>query len=87
MNTASPESSSWRPADMTEASTIEVLVNGERRNIQAGQSILAFLKSLQIPHDRVAVELNKSLVRKRDWPGEVIFEGAQIEIVEFVGGG
>ena len=82
-----PEFSSLNPADMAEADTIRVFVNGERRDIQAGQSVLAFLKSLQIAPDRVAVELNKSLVRKRDWPGEVIPDGARIEIVEFVGGG
>ncbi len=42
---------------------------------------------LKIGSDRVAVELNKSIVRKRDWERTLLSDGSQIEIVEFVGGG
>jgi sulfur carrier protein len=51
------------------------------------QSVSALLERLQIPSDRVAVELNKKLVRKRDWDQTVIPHASQVEIVEFVGGG
>jgi thiamine biosynthesis protein ThiS len=33
------------------------------------------------------VELNKTLIRKRDWSATTISQGSQVEIVEFVGGG
>ena len=66
---------------------IEVLVNGERREVPPNQSVSALLQWLQIPPDRVAVELNKKLVRKRDWGQTVVPPASQMEIVEFVGGG
>lgn len=68
-------------------SLIEVVVNGERREVPSDQSVSALLERLQIPSDRVAVELNKRLVRKRDWGQTVVPHASQIEIVEFVGGG
>jgi sulfur carrier protein len=37
--------------------------------------------------ERVAVELNRSIVRQPDWRQRMVELGAQIEIVQFVGGG
>lgn len=65
----------------------EVLVNGEPRSVPVEQPVQGLLDWLGITGDRVAVELNKTLVRRRDWPNVLVREGAQIEIVEFVGGG
>lgn len=67
--------------------SIEITVNGERKAIPAGQSVLGLLDSLAIASERVAVELNKAIVRKRDWRQVTVPAGSQIEIVEFVGGG
>jgi thiamine biosynthesis protein ThiS len=64
-----------------------VVVNGQRQQIPGDQSVAGLLDWLQVESDRVAVELNKNLVRKRDWDGTKVPDGAQIEIVEFVGGG
>jgi sulfur carrier protein len=66
---------------------IDVQVNGEARRVPRGQSVAALLAWLEIPLERVAVELNKSIVRKRDWAGTAVERGACVEIVEFVGGG
>jgi thiamine biosynthesis protein ThiS len=66
---------------------IEVTVNGQARQIHPGQSVAALLKTLNISTERVAVELNKSIVRKRDWEHTQVPSGSRIEIVEFVGGG
>jgi sulfur carrier protein len=70
-----------------ENSLIEVTVNGERCQVPPGQSIAQLLDRLEIGHDRVAIELNRNIVRKRDWAATMIQGGSQIEIVEFVGGG
>ncbi len=67
--------------------TIEILINGERREVPSACCVASLLDWLRIPQDRVAVELNKSIVRKRDWAEAVVLGGARIEIVEFVGGG
>lgn len=68
-------------------SFVFVSINGEEREIPAGQSVAELLASLGVAADRVAIELNKSIVRKRDWQYTCVSSGAQIEIVEFVGGG
>ncbi len=67
--------------------TINVTINGESREVPANQCVAALLDELSIASDRVAVELNKSIVRKRDWAEAKVGDGARIEIVEFVGGG
>jgi len=51
------------------------------------QSVSTLLAWLHIPADRVAVELNKKIVRKRDWEQTAVLSASQLEIVEFVGGG
>jgi thiamine biosynthesis protein ThiS len=66
---------------------ISVSVNGELRKFPAGQSVARLLSSLNISSDRVAIELNKTIVRQRDWDVTLVPAGSQIEIVEFVGGG
>ena len=75
-----------RSADST-AEMIAVSVNGEPRDVPAGRSVATLLEWLNLPADRVAVELNKSIVRKRDWPTTPVADGSQLEVVEFVGGG
>jgi thiamine biosynthesis protein ThiS len=42
---------------------------------------------LGVVPDRVAVELNQTIVRKAEWERTVIPDGAKLEIVQFVGGG
>ncbi len=66
---------------------IQVTINGESKTVPPQQSVAALLDWLAIESDRVAVELNKSLVRKRDWQQTQVSSGSEIEIVEFVGGG
>ena len=66
---------------------ISVTVNGELKQVPSNQSVAALLECLSIGSDRVAVELNKCIVRKRDWRETIVPAGSRIEIVEFVGGG
>ena len=66
---------------------IMIRVNGEPRNIPAELTIRQLLSELQVPADRVAVELDKRIVNKREWAATRLTAGAQLEIVQFVGGG
>jgi sulfur carrier protein len=67
--------------------TIEVMVNGEHAVIPSGKTVIDLLRILGVRPDRVAVELNRRIVHQRDWDKTSVEPGAQIEIVEFVGGG
>ncbi len=66
---------------------IEILVNGEMAEVSDGQSVLQLLAELGVRNDRVAVELNRHIVHRRNWETTAVARGAQVEIVEFVGGG
>jgi thiamine biosynthesis protein ThiS len=66
---------------------IEIFVNGERFQVPSDGNVAELLEFLNIAPDRVAVELNKTLVRKRDWASTRVAGGARMEVVEFVGGG
>jgi thiamine biosynthesis protein ThiS len=66
---------------------IEVAVNGEMREIPAGLNVRQMLQHLGLDPQRVAVELNRSIVGKANWDATNVVADAKIEIVEFVGGG
>lgn len=52
-----------------------------------GLSVPALLAHLNIDPSRVAVEINRQIVRKPAWAETQIEDGALVEIVHFVGGG
>jgi thiamine biosynthesis protein ThiS len=66
---------------------ISISVNGEQRLTEEGQTILELLGQLQIDPARVAVELDRRIVKQPRWGETVVGAGAEIEIVQFVGGG
>jgi thiamine biosynthesis protein ThiS len=66
---------------------IQIVVNGQLRSAPKGQSVIELLAWLGIDGARVAVELNRSIVRRDDWEKTEVGEGANLEIVQFVGGG
>jgi len=73
--------------ESAETKTIEVVVNGHLKRVPRGLDVLGLLRFLEIDSSRVAVELNRQIVRKPDWGTAGVQDGAQIEIVWFVGGG
>ena len=66
---------------------ITIRVNGERRDVTPGSTILALLQDLGLRPDRVAVEMNRSIIKQPLWAVTEVPPGAEIEIVQFVGGG
>jgi thiamine biosynthesis protein ThiS len=73
--------------EVAETKTIGVVLNGEPRRIPEGLDVVRLLDFLAIDASRVAVELNRAIVRKQDWSTTTVAEGAQLEVVWFVGGG
>ncbi len=66
---------------------IEIVVNGEPRAASEGQTVLDLLQELELDPARVAVELDRRIVKQPLWAATELRAGAQIEIVQFVGGG
>ena len=66
---------------------MDVIVNGETRQVADGATVLTLLNQLSLDPARVAVELDRLIVRAPEWPEKRLHEGSQVEIVQFVGGG
>jgi sulfur carrier protein len=66
---------------------MQVLINGETRNIENELNLRELLEKLELPTTRIAIELNKDVVRKKDWESIKISDADKIEIIHFVGGG
>jgi thiamine biosynthesis protein ThiS len=71
----------------SETEVLQIVVNGESQSVPKGATVLSLLSVLGITPDRVAVELNRNIVRQQLWAETPLEAGAQVEIVQFVGGG
>ena len=61
-------------------------LNGNFRDLPEGMTIHSLLSDLKLTPDKVAVELNRRLVRSEKY-GTPLKEGDAVEVVTFVGGG
>ena len=66
---------------------MQIVVNGEKKEFADKINLAELLKTLDLPTSRIAIELNKDVVRKKDWEDINICDQDQIEIIHFVGGG
>jgi thiamine biosynthesis protein ThiS len=66
---------------------IEIVVNGDRRSLPEGLTLLGLLRELELEPARVAIELDRRIVKQPEWANTVLQPGAKLEIVQFVGGG
>ncbi len=71
----------------TATTTIEILLNGEPLEVPAGTTVAGLVARLELPADRVAVELDRRIVRRPEWPHAPLQPGSRVEIVQLVGGG
>lgn len=63
-----------------------IILNGKDYETASETTILALLVQLKLTPDKVAIELNKRLVRSAQYDRQLV-EGDAIEVVTFVGGG
>ncbi len=62
-------------------------INGEDKDFSDLSTVADLVKTLGAKPDRVAVELNRNIVPKREWDSTPLKDGDTLEIVHFVGGG
>jgi sulfur carrier protein len=72
---------------VSEGTSLRIELNGEAQDLEEGTTLLALVEQLSLAPERVAVELNREVVRRADWPAVRLSEGDRLEIVHFVGGG
>ncbi len=66
---------------------MKLQINGEFRDFTSPLSLACLVDQLGMKQDRVAVELNRSIVAREQWAETPLGEGDRLEIVQFVGGG
>ena len=66
---------------------MRILINGEGKECEEGISLSALIELLELPPQRIAIELNREVVRRADWNTTVLKSEDRLEIVHFVGGG
>ena len=64
-----------------------ILLNGETRKVEFETDLARLLDDLELPKQRIAIELNGSVIRRSDWAETLVSDGDRIEVVHFVGGG
>ena len=67
-----------------------VVLNGHAREfgqLAPPAPLQDLIAALDLKGDRVAVELNGTIIPRAEWPTASLAEGDRLEIVHFVGGG
>ncbi len=80
----------WAKCDAYDGRPMENMtleINGEIRVISPVSNVWELLQFLGITGSHVAVELNRKIIRRRDWEDTPISNHDRVEIVQFVGGG
>jgi thiamine biosynthesis protein ThiS len=70
-----------------EISKIEITVNGEPYQIAEDSTVIDLVYALKLAAERLAIELNLSILPRTAWAETRLQAGDRLEIVHFVGGG
>ena len=72
---------------MKKINKIKIKLNGKFVKIQDKATLLSLTKNLKVPINKVAIELNQTIVNKKSLGKIKIKKNDKIEIVHFIGGG
>ena len=67
--------------------TIDVVINGQPRTVNAGTTVASLIVELGLGDRRVAVERNREVVPRAEHATTVLADADRLELVTFVGGG
>ncbi|ADC50857.1 hypothetical protein BpOF4_14030 [Alkalihalophilus pseudofirmus OF4] len=65
---------------------MELIINGEKENVQA-VTLLDVVTHYQLEKHLVVTEVDGEIIDRDNWPVTKVEEGMKIELVHFVGGG
>ncbi|HKV41564.1 MAG TPA: sulfur carrier protein ThiS [Blastocatellia bacterium] len=66
---------------------MKIVLNGSEADVPDGAGIRDVIAALDLIPERVAVEVNRRILRRQEWDSITLAEGDAVEIVHFVGGG
>ena len=72
---------------MNNLNVAKIQLNGSPYEINANSNLNELLNRLKIKKNKVAVEVNGTIVEKNKYPKVTLNKGDKVEIVHFIGGG
>lgn len=64
-----------------------ILLNGKETEIRDGTTLSDFIHEKGLEPERIVVEYNMHVPKKKDWDRVVLKENDRLEVLRFVGGG
>ena len=72
---------------MKKNNKLKIKINGKNRLIKRKTSLKTLIETFKLPHDKIAIELNREIVDKKKIKKIKLNDKDNIEIVHFIGGG
>jgi len=72
---------------MKKINKIKIYINGKKTLVERGIKLSKLIKDFKIPIKKVAIEINRKIVNKKQKNVINIKKDDKIEIVHFIGGG
>ncbi|MDC0163679.1 sulfur carrier protein ThiS [Candidatus Pelagibacter sp.] len=72
---------------MNKKNKIKIIVNGKQMTVKLKFSLKNLVDKLKLPIGKVAIELNRQIVNKKNISRVLLKTGDKIEVVHFIGGG
>ena len=72
---------------MKKINKIKIYINGKKTLVERGIKLSKLIKDFKIPIKKVAIEINRKIVNKKQKNIINIKKDDKIEIVHFIGGG
>ncbi len=66
---------------------MQVNINGKNRDLEANTNLAALIELLDLQGKRIAIEINRQIVPRSQYPERRLNDQDQIEIVGAIGGG
>ena len=72
---------------MNNKNKIKITVNGKQLTVKLKFSVKNLVDKLKLPITKVAIEINREIINKKNIKKIFLKNGDKIEVVHFIGGG
>ncbi len=74
-------------ATVDAVAAINIVLNGAPHRVPQTHSLADLVEALALSDQALALAVNRSVVRRQDWPQQQLVGGDQVDIVRAIGGG
>ena len=72
---------------MNKKNKIKIIVNGKQMTVKFKFSLKNLIDKLKLPLNKVAIEVNREIINKKNINKIILKNNDKIEVVHFIGGG